>query len=233
LAGKYLTPDVGDPKRGASGNGTEPLHSPENLARDLGRGKQKNGAAGSSQKVEGKNRKPPVDKKRALLYLLLAAVIVIFFLPVMVVIHELGHAAAILLLGGEVTGYEVTRVGASVSFTGIEGSRDLFIVHVSGVLANLVVGAYLLFHVWRFKGHPFQEALTLIWGLMLFLTDFISYSIADMFYDHGGDFDKIYDSYPWSESVFLLIDLLLLVIILFVLSRDKFWKGIQLPRKMM
>lgn len=179
----------------------------------------------------GKVRKPPVDKKKAVFYVLLAAVIVIIFLPLMVVIHELGHTVAIYALGGEVTGYHYGPDGASVSYTGIEDERDLFIVHLSGVLANVLVGGYMLFHVWRFKGHPFQEALTLIWGIVLTLADFVTYTISDVLHDHGGDFDKIYDAYPWSLPVFLLLDLLLVVGILRVLTTDKFWEGIQLPRK--
>ncbi len=187
--------------------------------------------AGEKAKKKISPRKPPVDKTKTLLYMALAVAVVILFLPLMVVIHELGHAVAITLLGGEVTGYKFSLSGASVYYRGINNERDLFIVHLSGVLANILVGGYMLFHVWRFKGHPFQEAFTLIWGIVLFLADIISYTISDIFYDHGGDFDKIYDSYPWSVPVFLLIDLVLLLFICYVLSRDAFWKGIQLPRK--
>ena len=149
----------------------------------------------------------------------------------MVIIHELGHAAAVIALGGEVEGIEFDELGGSVTFSGIEDDQDLLIVHLSGVLANVLVGGYLLFHVWKFKGHPFQEALTLIWGLVLFLTDLIAYSIGDIFYDHGGDFDKIYDTYEWSKAGFILLDLVFIIFILIVLSKDKFWAGIQLPRK--
>lgn len=176
-------------------------------------------------------REGPVDQRLAGWYVVIALGLVLFLLPIMVIIHELGHTVAVIALGGEVTGYNITTYGASVTFKGIDSDQDLLLVHIAGVLANIVVGAYLLFHVWRFKGHPFQEAVTLIWGIVLLLSDLITYTIADLFYDHGGDFEKVYDVYPWAVPAVLLFDLLLVSVVMYVLGSQKFWKGIQLPRE--
>lgn len=180
---------------------------------------------------ESKVRKPPVDRRKASIYVFIAVGLVIFFLPLMVIIHEVGHAAAVVALGGEVTGYEYNEYGASVKFDGIEDEQDLLIVHISGVLATIIVGAYMLFHVWRFRGHPFQEAVTLIWGLVLLLADVITYTIADLFYDHGGDFEKVYDTYTWTAPAAILFDIVLVLLVMYVMSKEEFWRGIQLPRK--
>jgi len=181
--------------------------------------------------MKRKNRKPPVDKKKAAFYTLLAAGVVVGLIPLMVFIHEMGHVIATLLLGGTVSGLHISWSGGHVSCSGIESSRGLFLVHISGVLATTSLGAYFIFRVWKYEDHPFVEAVTLLWGIMLFLTDFITYSISDIFSEHGGDISKIYDSYPWSIPLFILTDLILLGTALFVLTRRGFWKRIQLPRK--
>jgi len=177
-----------------------------------------------------KTPKPPVDRKKAALNFIIAALLLLVLFPIMVFIHEMGHVIAILLMGGEVSGLEMTWLSGSVSFSGIESSRDLFLVHLSGVLANIIVGAFLIFHVWRYRGHPFVEALSLLWGVIMFLLDFVHYTVSDIF-DHRGDFDKIYVVYPWSKSVFIFVDIMMVLLILFLLTRKEFWKGIQLPRK--
>ncbi len=175
--------------------------------------------------------KNPIDKHKTFLYFFLAAVLVLILFPIMIFIHEMGHVIAILLMGGEVTGFHITWTSGYVIFNGVEGAGPLFLVHLSGVLANMIVGVFLIFHVWRYEGHPFVEALSLVWGVILFLLDFLNYTIYDIFGDHGGDFDKIYEAYPWSVPVFILVDIVLVLVIIILLTRKEFWQGIQLPRK--
>ncbi|UCG68324.1 MAG: M50 family metallopeptidase [Thermoplasmata archaeon] len=175
--------------------------------------------------------KKPVDMKKTFLYFILAALLLLVLSPVMIFIHEMGHVIAILLLGGEVTGFHISWFSGSVTYNGLESARALFLVHLSGVLANMIVGAALIFHVWRYKGHPFIEALSLVWGIVMFLLDFVNYTIYDIFGDHGGDFDKIYEAYPMAIPVFIIVDIVLVILIIILLTRKEFWKGIQLPRK--
>jgi hypothetical protein len=173
----------------------------------------------------------PIDRVKTFIYFTVAAVLLILLVPVVIFIHEMGHVIAILLLGGQVTEFHVGYSSGHVQFTGIESASGLFMVHLSGVLANVIVGAALIFHVWRYEGHPLVEAASLIWGVFLFLLDFINYTIKDIFGDHGGDFEKIYDAYPWSVPIFILVDILLVVTVIVLLTRKEFWQGIQLPRK--
>jgi hypothetical protein len=149
----------------------------------------------------------------------------------MIFIHEMGHVIAILLLGGEVTGFHISWFSGYVTYNGVEGAQALFLVHLSGVLANMIVGAALIFHVWRYVGHPFIEALSLVWGVVMFLLDFVNYTIYDIFGDHGGDFDKIYETYPMAVPIFIFVDIVLVVLVIVLLTRKEFWAGIQLPRK--
>ncbi len=174
--------------------------------------------------------KNPVDKNKTFLYFFLATILLLALAPIMIIIHEMGHVIAILLLGGEIQEFHIAWFSGHVTYTGVESARGLFMVHLSGVLANTIVGAFLIFHVWRFEGHPFVEALSLVWGVIMFLLDFVNYTIYDVFGDHGGDFDKIYEAYPWSIPVFILVDIVLVVVIIILLTRKEFWKGIQLPR---
>ena len=173
----------------------------------------------------------PIDKKKTFLYFFLAAVLFLVLGPIMIFIHEMGHVIAILLMGGEVHSLHIEWLSGYVTYSGVEGTRALFLVHLSGVMANMIVGAFLIFHVWRYKGHPFVEALSLVWGIILFLLDFVNYTIYDIFGDHGGDFDKIYETYPWSIPVFIFVDIVMVVVIIALLTRKEFWQGIQLPRK--
>jgi len=213
IDGKYLTPDM--PRE-----------------REIGSDHSDSRDGGGTEKHDHHDRiQGQVDKGRAFLYVIFASAIVFVFLPVMILIHELGHAVAIYALGGEVTGYKVGKLGVSITFTGIHSSRDLFIVHLAGVLANLLVGALHLFVVWKYKGHPFREAIAFIWGMVLLLSDFLTYTITDLFYERGGDFEKIYDTYPWSKGAFILLDIILVVAIIYILTQDRFWQGIELPRK--
>lgn len=176
-------------------------------------------------------KKYRIDKVKTAIYFFVAAVLLFILIPVMVFIHEMGHVIAILLQGGEVVELHIEWFSGYVAYEGVESSSGLFLVHLSGVLANLIVGALLIFHVWRYKGHPFVEALSLVWGVFIFLLDFLNYTIYDIFGDHGGDFDKIYAAYPWSLPVFVIVDVMLVVVIIALLTRKEFWKGIQLPRK--
>ena len=175
--------------------------------------------------------KEPIDRQKMFLYFLLATILLLVLAPIMVFIHEMGHVIAILLLGGEVTDLHLELFSGHVTFTGVESARALFLVHLSGVLANTVVGAALIFHVWRYEGHPFVEALSLVWGFIMFFLDFVNYTIFDIFGDHSGDFDKIYEAYPWSVPIFILVDIVMVVVIIILLTRKEFWQGIQLPRK--
>jgi hypothetical protein len=172
-----------------------------------------------------------IDMRKTTFYFILAVALVLVLVPIMIFIHEMGHVIAILLLGGKVTGLHLSWFSGYVTFSGLEGTTELFLVHLSGVTATMIVGAGLIFHVWRYEGHPFVEALSLVWGIFLFLLDFLNYTIYDIFGDRDGDFDKIYEVYPWSVPVFILLDVLLVIIVIVLLTRREFWQGIQLPRK--
>lgn len=57
-------------------------------------------------------------------------------------IHELGHALAIILTGGKVSGFMIDRRGVGVKWQGDGDFRKQVAVSLSGPVANLIVFAF-------------------------------------------------------------------------------------------
>lgn len=166
-------------------------------------------------------------RERLALYILAALALTIFLPPSIILVHEFGHVASILLLGGSVLEMHVSWFSGYVVYSGITDDTSIMIVNLSGSASTLAVGLFLLYRVWRYKEHPVIELTTFIWGWGMVILDVVNYSLSDVFRRNGGDFKKVYDVHPYAPLIALIFDIVLVGLISFVVTRSWYYRRID------
>jgi hypothetical protein len=132
-----------------------------------------------------------------------------FLLPVSVLLHELGHAAAIWLFGGEVVDYGFYFFAGFVSYDPTDFSDvQQMLVAFAGTLMNIVL-IVLAMGVVLFKNPPLRPAyneLLLQFSVISGLNAFIVYPALDYLSGLSGDWTQMYDGgVPWLTAVIVAI----------------------------
>ncbi|MEX2426141.1 MAG: hypothetical protein WD401_05180 [Thermomicrobiaceae bacterium] len=113
-------------------------------------------------------------------------------LPVSVLFHEVGHAVAILLYGGDVTAFGFFFFFGFVGYEGITDAVELFWIALWGNLVSIAMGlAALLLAFLR----PMRSAinyLLIMFGIISILQSLVFYPMMDVLSDLHGDWSQIY-----------------------------------------
>lgn len=144
--------------------------------------------------------------------------------PVSVALHELGHAVAIKLYGGDILGFGYYFFAGYVSYDP-SGFTDLqmMMIAFAGTLVNLILLAIALAAVYL-KRPPFSPSVNEIltqFALISALNTLILYPLLDVATGMAGDWTQMYDGgVPWFTAVIVVIQIGTLLL-LYGLSRNQ------------
>lgn len=130
-------------------------------------------------------------------------------IPVSVALHELGHAVAIWIFGGTVTGWGFYGFAGYVSYipAGFTPTQ-MTLVSFAGTLVNLLlcVGALALVFFWGFRAAI--NELLIQFAIISGANAFILYPLLDLASDLNGDWRQMYDSeVPWLTALIIVVQL--------------------------
>lgn len=115
-----------------------------------------------------------------------------FFLliPPTVILHELGHAAALWIQGRAVVGWMFLGYMGAVFFVPVGGLSD-FVVALAGNLVTLAIGIGTVLFAIRRPGHPVRNVLLIELGRQSLFLVLVFYPTICLWF--AGDFQMIYD----------------------------------------
>jgi hypothetical protein len=139
-------------------------------------------------------------------------------LPVAVALHELGHAVAIWLFGGEVLDWGFYGFAGYVAFNPAEFTEaQQIIVAAAGTVVNLLLAGIALALVF-FKRPPFRAAineLLIQFTWISLLNALVVYPVLDLLSGLNGDWTQMYSfSVPSLSFTILVIHVLVLGVLL-------------------
>jgi hypothetical protein len=131
----------------------------------------------------------PLDTGRLNLVIELAVFVLV---PLSVLLHELGHALAVWLSGGQVTGFGYLLFLGWVEYTGVEDRLAQFWITLSGNLVSVGLGVTgLLVGLFAPLRRP-VNALLLAAGGMILVTSLVFYPLLDVATGLQGDWVQLY-----------------------------------------
>ncbi|MCS7050260.1 MAG: hypothetical protein NZL87_01450, partial [Thermomicrobium sp.] len=123
-------------------------------------------------------------------------------LPLGVLLHELGHAVAVRLAGGRVTGFGYVLFLGWVEYDGVVSASAAFWIALSGNLVSLTLGLVLLaVGLFAPLRRP-MSALLLAGGGLLSVTTLVFYPLLDAASGLDGDWTQLYSA-PWPYPLWL------------------------------
>lgn len=127
--------------------------------------------------------------------------------PVSVALHEVGHAAAIKAIGGEVTGWGYYGFAGWVSFIPF-GFSDVQLTFVSaaGSLVNLILCVAALAIVFLRPMRAAINELLIQFAIVSGANAFIVYPLLDLASNLNGDWRQMYSSgVPWMTAIIVAV----------------------------
>lgn len=113
-------------------------------------------------------------------------------IPVSVLLHEIGHAIAVLWYGGDVVAFGFFFFFGFVGYEGISDAAELFWIALWGNLVSVIVGLGAL-AVAFFR--PMRAAINyplIMFGLLSVVHSLVFYPLMDFLSDLHGDWSRIY-----------------------------------------
>jgi hypothetical protein len=138
-------------------------------------------------------------------------------LPISVALHELGHAVAIWLFGGDVLGWGFYGFAGEVEFDPAQFTDAQQIVIASaGIIVNLLLAAIAVGLVFL-KRPPFRAAineLLIQFTVISLLNAIVLYPLLDFATGLGGDWMQMYSfTIPWLSALILSIHVSVLALL--------------------
>jgi hypothetical protein len=127
--------------------------------------------------------------------------------PISVALHELGHAVAVWLAGGTVTGFGYFVFAGYVSYRGFIGDSQVILIALAGSFVNVVLSGIAIGFVFL-KKPPLRAAyneLLLQFALLSGANALIFYPLIDVLGGLDGDWSQIYFGDVPALSVAILV----------------------------
>ncbi len=125
-------------------------------------------------------------------------------LPLSVALHELGHAALVLVFGGEIVDFGFYFFAGFVSYVGDFSDVQHILVSVAGVTVNVILAAAALLFVFLRKP-PMRAAyneLLMQFVIISIANALVFYPLLDFATGMNGDFQQMYfGGVPWLSAI--------------------------------
>lgn len=122
----------------------------------------------------------------------LVEIALFLLLPVSVLFHEVGHAVAVWLAGGEVLGFGYYFFFGYVAHAGYYTPANLFWIALSGNLVSILLGVAAIGLVVVRPMRPAVNYLLLMFGAIDLLNSLVFYPVLDFAANLVGDWSQIY-----------------------------------------
>lgn len=113
-------------------------------------------------------------------------------LPLSVILHELGHAVAVKLFGGEILGWGFYLYYGYVEHAGNYTAIQLAWIAVAGTLVNVVLGLGAIGWAWFRPGNVAVRYLLFVFGAFSLINALVFYPLLDALGGIAGDWETIY-----------------------------------------
>lgn len=132
--------------------------------------------------------------------------------PLSVILHELGHAVAVKLFGGQILGYGFYLYYGYVEHAGNYTPIQLAWIAVAGTLVNVVLGLGAIAWAWFRPGNVAVRYLLFVFGAFSLLNSLVFYPLLDALGGVAGDWETIYSRQtPAFSAVVGLLHAIILV----------------------
>lgn len=132
--------------------------------------------------------------------------------PLSVIFHELGHAVAVKLFGGQVIGWGFYLYYGYVEHSGFYTPIELAWIAVAGTLVNVVLGLGAIAWAWYRSGNVAVRYLLFVFGAFSLLNALVFYPLLDALGGIAGDWETIYSRQtPVFSGIVGLLHVLILV----------------------
>jgi hypothetical protein len=122
-------------------------------------------------------------------------------IPVSVFFHEVGHAVAILLYGGDITAFGFFFFFGFVGYEGISDVVDLFWIALWGNLVSIGMGLAALLLAFLRPMRAAVNYLLIMFGIISILQSLVFYPMMDVLSDLHGDWSRIYSGDTPEHSI--------------------------------
>jgi hypothetical protein len=133
---------------------------------------------------------------------LLVELALFLLVPVSVLLHEAGHAVAVWLTGGQVTGFGYLLFLGWVEYTGVTDARAQFWITLSGNLVSISLGVAALAAGLFAPLRRSVNALLLVTGGLVLATSLVFYPVLDVATGLQGDWVQLYSA-GWPDAAVL------------------------------
>ncbi|MCX2726712.1 hypothetical protein OO015_04290 [Thermomicrobium sp. 4228-Ro] len=132
---------------------------------------------------------------------LLVELALFVLVPISVLLHEAGHAVAVWLAGGQVTGFGYLLFLGWVEYTGVTDARAQFWITLSGNLVSVGLGLAAVVAGLFAPLRRSVNALLLVAGGLVLATSLVFYPLLDFATGLHGDWVQLYSSGGMSPRV--------------------------------
>ncbi|HEU5424707.1 MAG TPA: hypothetical protein VFU72_14275 [Nitrolancea sp.] len=113
-------------------------------------------------------------------------------LPLSVPLHEAGHAVAVKLFGGQITGYGWYVFYGFVEYVGVRSASAVFWIALAGNLVSVALGAAAIAVALFRPRRAAINYLLLVFGALSILNALVFYPLLDLIGGFEGDWSQIY-----------------------------------------
>lgn len=146
-------------------------------------------------------------KLRKFIYAVFTFIPSLYFL---MIIHELGHYFAGIIVGADTTqiNFKILSAITSMNVEGLTSSELIFIT-IAGSLSTFIIGCILFFLFYKFHLNPFLEYFFYNFSIIL-IFDLIIYNMIDVFITQSADWYYVYVLNPFINFAVLIISIVII-----------------------